>query len=387
MRATASAILAAFLALTGPALAQQAAGRWPMAVGERICAGEPVHASGGLNWRLRCAATCPAGSAPVTGACRVLFSDNQGMALEGAGPQANGWTCDYVAPHHDVSRSGTLSRHVRVKAEAHCRDTAAVPLGRWSTPADDTPVVIARSGETIGEKIRFSIRLCNTEGPAPVNVQLLLRDPDQPAVPQRPAPLPVPPGHCLQVDQPVAVFVQNGATRDTGATGTYQLYKDGTFKPRPEIVSTLDLGRNLRDERAIERRALKTAPPEFVRARCEKLDPAPAGIWGRCAIAEIAETGNYRLCFAPSYAAPVRNEANHPGALLPLVTNPTLVQMPLPPDYVSGAVGGREAHNPIQANACRDYLNVRDVNILVLESGTFPPQGPREVWFTLQRLG
>jgi len=387
MRASVPAILILLGASIVAAEAQPAQGRWPMAVGERYCAGEPTHPKGGLNWRLSCAAACPAGSALVTGSCRVTASDNQGIALEGAGPSINGWSCDYVAPHHDVSRSGALSRRVRVKAEAHCRETAAAPPGRWSVPAEGVPIVIARSGETISEKIRFSVRLCNTEGPAPVNVHLLLRDPNQPGIPERPAAMPVPPGHCLQVDQPVAVFVQNGATQQTGLAGTYQLYKDGTFKPRPEIASAIDLARNARDEGAIARRAVKATAPELVRARCERLDPAPKGIWGRCAIPEISELGNYRICFAPNYAPPANTEPNHPGALLPMVVNPKLVRLPLPADYSAGTPGARDVHNPIQANACRDYLNVREVNVLMLESTIFPPQNVDSVSFTLQRLG
>jgi hypothetical protein len=365
----------------------QAPGRWPVVVGEAVCAGDPAHPRGGLNWRVSCEAACPSGTSLLTGACRAIATDNQGLALESFGPTANGWMCRYVATRHDIDRSAGVTNRNSIKAEAHCRDHSPNPPGRWTTPAEGALMVIARSGPEIGERIRFGVRLCNTDGPLPVNVHLLLRDPDRPDVPQRPAPRAVPVGSCLQVDGPVAVFVQNGATQQRGLAGTYQIYREGTFKSSPEVKTISELAASQRDERAIERRAVRAGPAEPVRAVCEKIENAPKGLWGKCSIGQIAEQANYRICFGPAYAPPVNAEPSFPGDRLPMIVNPRRLTEPPPVDYFTDKPGGRDALNPVYANSCRDYLNVRDVNFLLLDDKSFPPAEAREVWFTLQKLG
>lgn len=365
----------------------QTNGRWSWVVGERTCAGQPEHVRGGLNWRFSCEAACPAGTALVTGACRTAATDNQGLALEGFGPQGNGWSCDYVAVRHDIDRMKGASPRNRVRAEAHCRDLSQFPSARWVTPAEGALMVLARSGADIGEKMRFSIRVCNTEGPGTVTVHLLTRDPEKPGIPERPAGTPVPLGSCLMVDAPVAVFVQNGATQESGLAGTYQLYREGTFKPAPVVVPLDKLVANTRDERAFDRRIVQASAPEAVKAKCEKLANGPKGVWGRCAVDAIKETGNYRVCFGSRYAAPVNEEPNFPGDLLPAILNPKLADEPVPAEYFTDRPGGRDTLNPVYANACRDYLNIRDLNFLILKRDGVPADDVTEVWFTLQKLG
>jgi hypothetical protein len=191
--------------------------------------------------------------------------------------------------------------------------------------------------------VPFSVRLCNHTRGGDMSVDLGNATPTLPA------------NHCLEIDKPQRVFVRS-RSQTVVVSGTYALFKPGTFKPQAKVGPALPVD---------DGKPISPGPFKSVTAKCAK---PPAGepfdaahYWGYCQMAELKDGKNYRVCFDNGYSNQGEGLEWYGGGLRVVTNHDRMNEQPhggqlSPYDYMSTEPAG-----------CRDMFGVKNAWLLLAD--------------------
>lgn len=253
-------------------------------------------------------------------------------------------------------------------------------LAHWTTPKSGELVTVVRNGTDYRVPIPLSFRLCSKIGVETLNVWYGKSNLPNQTGQETPSIL-LPPGKCLQVDQPIQITVQVGTSTFRSQSGTYEYFPKGTFPKSPEIVDAVK-SESLALQNARSHQVIHLGAAKLRRASCMQFnDPKPnEDAWGKCAVKGIKNGGSYRVCFGKDLSA----FPDYPSIYIPMALDPKIARKKANPNYVND-----RRFKGIYSNSCRDVFNVKDLYFVVRPQSTNDPWNPKNVQyinFYIQRI-